>query len=72
MTVREMKRFLEAFDPDSEVHFLLDDERIQPFEQWATVLGPLFSFRTKDAPPRGSISYELARDAIITDDEGVA
>ena len=73
ITVGELKRFLNDFDSDSEVHFLLNHERIYPFERYATDLGPMFSFQTTETKPRpGITSYDWIQDAIITDSDDVA
>lgn len=67
MTVGGLKKFLETFDPDLEVCFLLDDARVSPHERWATDLGPILSFRTQRPKPKEvlPIDWTGAQDAIV-------
>lgn len=69
VTVGELKRFLENFDSDCEVHFIFDNEKIHPFERWSTDLGPMFSFKSHSEPV---IAVRAGGSGIFTEPDGAA
>lgn len=74
MNVKEMKKFLESFDGDLDVHFFLHTERavdrIIPCEPWTTGLGPVFNFQPKfEAKHDAERLPDLVRDAHTAEDD---